>query len=67
MSKIIIWNKDNFLIAELDGKIQKEHDYRIVKFKEFKLMIQYIYRDRKNIQKKQKERGRYDEMLARFY
>ena len=38
MSKIIIWNKDNFLIAELDGKIQKEHDYRIVKFKEFKLM-----------------------------
>ena len=38
MSKIIIWNKDNFLIAELDGKIQKEHNFRVVKFKEFKLM-----------------------------
>lgn len=38
MSKIIIWNKDNFLIADLDGKIQKEYDYRIVKFKKFKLM-----------------------------
>jgi len=38
MSKIIIWNKDNFLIADLDGKITKDCDYRIVKFKEFKLM-----------------------------
>lgn len=38
MSKIIIWNKDNFLIADLEGKIQKVNQHRIVKFKEFKLM-----------------------------
>lgn len=38
MSKIIIWNKDNFLIADLDGKIEKLDNYRIAKFKEFKLM-----------------------------
>lgn len=38
MSKIIIYNKDNILVAELEGKIEKDKEYRVVRFKDFKLL-----------------------------
>ena len=38
MSKIIIYNKDNILITKLEGKIEKDKDYRVVRFKDFKLL-----------------------------
>ena len=56
------------ILQKIKNKLNKCKPYNNF-INKFKLMIQYIYRDRKNIQKttKRKERGIYDEMLAKFY
>lgn len=38
MPKIIIWNDRDFLIADLEGKTEKSGDFKIAKFKEYKLI-----------------------------
>lgn len=38
MPKIIIWDKDNFLLAELEGKTETLGQYKIAKFKNYKLI-----------------------------
>ncbi len=38
MPKIIIWDKDNFVIADLEGKTENSGQYKIAKFKNYKLM-----------------------------
>lgn len=38
MPKIIIWDKDNFVIADLEGKTEDLGQYKIAKFKNYKLM-----------------------------
>ena len=38
MSKIIIFNDKDILIAELEGKVEDENKMKIAKFKEYKLL-----------------------------
>ncbi len=38
MSKIIIFNNKDILIATLDGKIEEKDKLKIAKFKEYKLI-----------------------------
>ena len=38
MSKIIIFNKKDILIADLEGKIENDNKMKIAKFKEYKLL-----------------------------
>lgn len=38
MSKIIIFNKKDILIADLEGNIENDNKMKIAKFKEYKLL-----------------------------
>ena len=38
MAKIIIWDKKNILIAELEGKVESEKNIKIAKFKKYSLI-----------------------------
>lgn len=38
MSKIIIFNNKDILIAKLEGKIEEENKIKIAKFKDYKLL-----------------------------
>jgi len=38
MPKIIIWDKNNFVIADLEGKTEKSGSFKIVKFKNYKII-----------------------------
>lgn len=38
MSKIIIFNNKDILVAELEGKIEEENKVKIAKFKDYRLL-----------------------------
>lgn len=38
MSKIIIFNNKDILIADLEGKIEEENKMKVAKFKDYKLL-----------------------------
>ena len=38
MPKIIIYDRKNILIAELEGKVEKEKDLKVAKFKNYNLV-----------------------------
>lgn len=38
MPKIIIWDKDNFVIADLEGKTETSGSLKIAKFKNYKVI-----------------------------
>lgn len=38
MTKIIIYDKKNILIAKLEGKVEKERDLKVAKFKDYSLV-----------------------------
>ena len=38
MPKIIIWDKDNFVIADLEGKTEKFGTLKIAKFKNYRII-----------------------------
>ena len=61
MSKIIIFNKENILIAELEGKIEEKDEMKVAKFKEYKLIksntIQKLLRKMEKVIKYHKRKG----------
>jgi len=61
MSKIIIFNNKDILIANLDGKIEEKDKLKIVKFKEYKLIqsdtIQKLLRKIEKVAKYHKRKG----------
>ena len=38
MPKIIIWDKSNFVIADLEGKTETSGPFKIAKFKNYRIM-----------------------------
>ena len=38
MPKIIIWDKDNFVIAELEGKTETSGSLKIAKFRNYRII-----------------------------
>lgn len=38
MPKIIIWDKSNLVIADLEGKTEKSGTFKIAKFKNYKII-----------------------------
>ena len=38
MPKIIIWDRSNFVIADLEGKTETSGPFKIAKFKNYKIM-----------------------------
>lgn len=38
MPKIIIWDKNNFVIADLEGKTEKSGSLKIAKFKNYRII-----------------------------
>ncbi len=67
MSKIIIFNKENILIAKLEGKIEDKEKLKVAKFKEYRLIksntIQKLLRKIEKVVKyhKKKESKNYED------
>lgn len=38
MPKVIIWDKNNFVIADLEGKTENSGTFKIAKFKNYRIM-----------------------------